>query len=229
MNAPRAKSFARQIGLFSLLTAVVAVLTLLFSLAGTLFVAVLGGMMAGAFRRWHWQLIFISLVCPIVVLAPREITQVGLEGQQRFALAAVCLGIFWATYLVTRLVMGMEKASEPAARRSSARRESGTSICAQGATEKSLTADAALVAVKPAAELSLDHLQGIWRCESGQPDQALPNRILAIAQDKFSLSIANAGGPPQLLARGEVLVRSAASAKGLVFSADPPATACPSG
>jgi hypothetical protein len=218
MHESRARSVARQIGIFGALTVLVTVLTLLFNLCGPLTVTVFVGMMAGASRRWQWQSIFLSLLCPIVVLALGKVTRLGLDGPQRLSFAAVCLVAFWATYLVTYLVMRMERSSAPApdakvSKASSAPPESATSR-QPGDT---LTVDESF------NQLSLRHLQGTWHCDTSLPDKVSLEKVFAITDDKFSLSVVNAGGQAQLVAQGDVVVQGVASSKRLILRAKRPA------
>ena len=218
MHESRARSVAWQIGIFGVLTVSVTVLTLLFNLCGPLTVTVFIGMMAGASRRWQWQSIFLSLLCPIVVLALGKVTRLGLDGPQRLSFAAVCLGAFWVTYLVTYLVMRMERSSVPtpnarASNAASARPESAASPQPQGV----LTIGESL------NQLSLCHLQGTWHCETSLPDKVIREKVFAITDDKFSLSVVNAGGQAQLVAQGDVVVQGEAWGKSVILRANCPA------
>ena len=205
------------------LTGVVTVLTLFFNLCGALSVAVVAGMMSGASRRWQWQSIYVSLVCPIVVLVLGKITKVDLAIPQRLSLAAVCFGAFWGTYLVTFLLMRMEKQSETApghrtSRQSSSPQEAGTNPQLGNAPATCPIPDVALPANELSDPFGLHHLQGTWHCETKHPKKSSHKKVFAITQDKFSLSIVNASGHARLIAQGSVLLQDAFSANRLILS-----------
>lgn len=223
MNDSRLKSVAKQIGMLGVLTIVVAALTLFFNLCGTLSVSVIAGMMTGASRRWKWQAILVSLVFPFVVLALGKVTTVDLDVRQRISLAAVCFGAFWATYLVTFLLMCLEKKSppspaQPASRHSTAHQELGSLPQPDEAPANRRIPGVALETSEPKNQLSLHHLQGTWLCETSHPNEPSHKKVFAITQDKFSLSIVNASGHAHLVAQGDVIVQGVASEKSLIIS-----------
>jgi len=225
MSDSRAKSAAKQIGMLGVLTVVVTLLTILFNLCGTLSVSVISGMMTGTSRRWKWQAIPISLVPSIVVLALGRITRVELELPQRLSLAGVCLGAFWGTYLVTVLLMCLEKkdpaiADQAAQRHSPVRREAGASTSIPTVPPGTPLPDGASRASAFATEFNVEQLQGTWLCEADPPKEPPHKRVFAITKDKFSFSVVNSSGRPQLIAQGDVIVENGSLPKRLVLAAN---------
>ncbi len=89
----------------------VALVTVLFSLVGTLSCCVLVGMMCGASRRWRWQVALVSLTFPAALAALHPIPKIGLPWHEAVRFSLICFGTFWATYLVTWGLMRLEAPS----------------------------------------------------------------------------------------------------------------------
>lgn len=217
------RSFARQVGRLGLLTVVVVVLTFLFNLVGTLCVSVITGMMAGASRRFNWQVISVSLVPPAVAVALGYITKVNFEPRQWLTLPGVCLGSFWVTWAATYLLISLEKKSAPS-RRSLASVGSTTAPGSEFRGQQSdifpgtQLSDAASKAGEVEDRLRLDDLQGTWCCESNRPDGASTKKVFVVEEGKFSFSIVNDSGHSRLVARGDVVVQDTESQTKLVIS-----------
>jgi hypothetical protein len=108
VNTVPVKTAARQAVLWLLLAIVTALLTTLFSILGTLSVAVLTGVAVGASRRWQWQLIPLSLVFPLIGLTLAQAAKADLIATQRLSTVAICFGSFWVTYWLTRGLLSLE-------------------------------------------------------------------------------------------------------------------------
>ena len=194
------------------LAVVVAALTFLFNLVGALCVSVIAGMMAGASRKWTWQLLLVSLVPVLVVVGLGSYTHVGLDLRQRALLASVCFGAFWATYIVTLLAMHLEARSEPTQASSPSRRK------ALLTEARSVLPQPAPLASSAKAQLTVNHFQGTWLSETNRPHGHPRKKVFIVERGKFYLSLVNSHGHTRLLAKGDVTVHDTASGKSVVIS-----------
>ena len=175
----------KQVGLWCILVIAVVLLTLLFTVLGTITCAVLTGMMMAAARHHRWQTIPVSAVFPGVVIALVGLAKVELMGRQRIFLPALCFGAFWLTYGVTRAVVKFEAApgAEPEVKTIS-QPEKGVSEALE--------------------ELRLENLQGKWICEELSGNGAAPKRILELTGETLSLSTIDPDGLKRVIAKGNV-------------------------
>lgn len=213
MNSLPVKTAVKQAGLWTLLVLVVAGLTVLFTLLATLVTAVLTGMMMGAAQRWKRQLLPVSLVFPLVALLLGQTAKDDLGPQQRLSTAAVCLGAFWVTYVVTLLVMRLEQNAAPPAQRTPPFSQARVGVerptaGERGAAEIPPCGQASACAV-PAGQLGLQDLQGTWWCETNDAQGNHQRRRIEIAGDKFALSVIDPGSRTRVVAEGRVEVDSA--------------------
>lgn len=207
MNSMPIRVALRQIGLWIVLVTVVVLLTLLFSFLGTITCAVLTGMMTGAARRWRWQDVVVSLVFPAIVFTHLQLSKGELQIAQQILLALLCLAAFWLTYLVTALLMFVERRAEPAAQENSPSPQ---------ATE---TSAAALANGNVVVELGMQELQGTWSCEIIDRAGHVHFKVIEITDNRFALRITNSDGA-RLALKGAVKVKKFGRAKAVVFCAE---------
>jgi hypothetical protein len=207
------KAALRCLGLGLVLVAIVGLLTLIFSFLGTLSCAALGGLMLGAMRHRRWLSLPVSLVFPAVVFALMQLSKVELHGHKRIVVPALCFGLFWLTYLVTRAMAGAEHNDSsadtqaghgPGVRRSEA--GSGT----LGAERQTL--------VSGMTELRLEHLEGRWRCEAADSGR-IREKVIEIAGGHLILRGFSADGKERLRVEGEVRLENSQPGKVIVQSA----------
>jgi hypothetical protein len=185
MNAPVLKSFGKQVGMWGSLLIVVALLTGLFSILGTITAAALCGMIMGASRRCRWQTILASAVFALTGFVVGQVAKADLELRQRLWIPALTFGTYWGVYLMTFLLMSMEKANpaRPTAPPAGA--------AMPGRAGKTIP-------------ISLRDLEGRWHCESnGQSGQG-GDRMIEITEHRFALKVRDAGGRVRLLAEGDL-------------------------
>lgn len=209
MRSSRAKSIARQIGMLGILTTVVTGLTFLFNLFATIGISVLAGMMAGASRRWNWQVISVSFLPAIVALALGFVMKVPFDLRHCLYLTGMCLGSFWATWLATYLLMSLEAKSD-----ATAEPQASACLTLPAESPSSPTPRAQLIDVRmprtamttseAEPQLNLDDLQGTWLCEAKRADELSNKKLFVIDHGKFSLSIMNGDGHAHLVAQGEL-------------------------
>jgi hypothetical protein len=224
MRGSQAKSIARQLGMLGILTIIVAGLTFLFNLFATIGVSVLAGMMAGAARRWNWQVISVSFLAPGVALALGFVMKVPFDLRHCLYLTGMCLGAFWATWLATHLLMSLEaKSDETAEPQTSAcltpPAESPASLMPDAASADAQASGTAMTTGKAEAQLNLDDLQGTWLCEAKRADKPSNRKLFVVDRGKFSLSIVNGSGQPRLVAQGELMLQGEDNDKILLISA----------
>lgn len=205
--------------MLGVLAIVVTILTVLFNLVGTLCISVMAGMMAGASRRFNWQVISVSLVPPAVAVVLGWISKSELDVRRYFSLSAVCLGAFWITWLATYILMSLEKKSPQASgQRTSAQSGASHRLNTSPAGDGTRCRGAIVKADAAGGPLNLDLLQGTWRCETGHPDEDSTGRVLVVKGGKFSLSIVNANGQARVLDQGDVTVTRSQERTKLVIS-----------
>jgi hypothetical protein len=197
MNDSRVHSPAMQICMLASHVICVAALTFAFNLFGALSTAIVAGLMTGVSRRWKWQTVVVSLVSPAVVLLLGQITRNDVDLRQRLSLAAVCFGAFWGTYLMTLLLMCLEKKSVPS-ESDAAPTEPATAAAAGGPIIGTALPS------HTGHDLCLRYLQGTWLCETS-PSGPAPKKMFAVKEDKFSLTLVNSGGA-SVVAHGDVIV-----------------------
>jgi hypothetical protein len=198
MNFAAIRILARQAALWCALVAVVTLLTLLFTVLGTITCSVLVGMMMGAARRCGWRIIPVSLVFPGVVLALVQVAKVELVGAQRILLPALCFGVFWLVYLFTRALLRWEARPQPATPET-------TNAPAPAALPSRLDSEP----VPAPGESHLDEWQGKWIREFVGAKGSRRKAVIEITGEKLSLSVIDSDGAALLLARGELKLATA--------------------
>jgi hypothetical protein len=198
------RAAARQVGLWVSLLFVTALLTMLFSILGTVSVSAVVGMAMGASRRWKWNLIPISIIFPMVGLMLGQAAKADLTIQQRLSMAALCFGLFWATYLLTLVLLRLEKNNtaqsvDPLSKGDLRSAVNSTVIAGAQSTPKPL--------------LHLDDLQGTWLCEAICPNGEFQKRTINISENQFVLSTVNSTGGLEKIAQGEIEVNGSEHAR----------------
>jgi hypothetical protein len=189
MNSVSPKIILQQFVLWCVLAAVVALLTLLFTVLGTITCAVLTGMMLAAVRHRPLPALPLSLVSPAVIIAMVHFAKVELPGRQRILLPALCFAVFWVIYFATWALMRFESRPQ------------------NQAAPAIVSAEPA----PPAGELRIEELQGKWRCETNSNTQT---KIIEIAGRHLFLRVVAADGSVRLLAEADLrLEHSARSGK----------------
>jgi hypothetical protein len=198
------RTLGKQIGLGVALVFSVALVTLLFTFLGTIASAALVGMMAGATRKWRWQIILVSLVFPGVIAGFMHFTKTNLTAQQNTVLPLVCFGTFWLTYLLTcalgyfekRETAAAESAGKPAARIEASR----PAMAADTGTEAAPLAGCPKALCDP----DLTKLQGTWSEETAGVNGQSGRKVIEVVRDKLALSIVGLDGQAQTVWRGDV-------------------------
>jgi hypothetical protein len=103
------KTALRYASAWSLVTAFMALLTIIFSFLGALFCAALGGMMMGATKASARLSVFYSLLCPGVLFGVMRSQKTELAQRQILVLVFICLAAFWAIYLLSVALMAQEQ------------------------------------------------------------------------------------------------------------------------
>jgi len=188
MNSLSGRLMFSQTALWVVLVVVVGLLTLLFSLLGTISCAVIIGVMMGASRRWRWQSIPISITFPAVIVALSRVSKTELDWPHTIKMASLCFGVFWATHVATFLLMFFERQPESPT--------SNKSPPAASSAEQ--------VKQEAVAGCSLEDLRGTWICETTARDGERQEKILTISEDEFSVSQKTPDGKRRLLTKGKV-------------------------
>ncbi len=190
MNSRPLMTAAKCFGGWSLAVFFVTLLSFIFSFLGTIFCAVLAGMMLGATRQARVLALPTSVIFPGVIFALLRGTKADLTSGQEVGLAVACFGAFWLTFGVAAALASSE-------RKGAESRVSGTVI----ASVKASTQPAGTV--PRAAGSSLADLQGRWLEEVPSTVPAA-RKVLEIKRGQLELSLVGGDGQPRLLAKGEV-------------------------
>lgn len=209
MNAPPIKVCLKSVGLWTLFVSVVVLLTVVFSFLGTISCAVIAGMAMAASRIWNGRVIASSLVFPAVVLTLAHFSKIDLVSNGRLTVATVSFGAFWGTFLLTFLVMLLERrdGGRPAMKTADPSASTRRQVDGESGSGQREVAAGIVTAANPAgrpAELSLQALQGRWSCEVGATNGPSSRKIIEIAGDRFVLSVGNSDGSAQVCGEGVV-------------------------
>ena len=191
------RTLGKQIGLGGALVFSVALVTLLFTFLGTIASAALVGMMAGATRKWRWQILLVSLVFPGVITAFIHFTKPNLTAQQNTVLPLVCFGAFWLTYLLTCALGYFEKRETAAA-------ECAGKPAADTGTAGSVTAAPLTGRPKALCDPGLTELQGTWSEETAGVNGQSGRKVIEVVRDKLALRIVGLDDQAQAVWRGDV-------------------------
>ncbi len=166
-----------------LLLAIVVLLTLCFSVAGTFACSVLAGIILGAGRYSKWRLLPVSLLFPAVTLGLLQFSKGDIPAEKRILVSLLCWAAFVATYLVAYLLVCMERRAG----------SDSPAIAAASAGPAFNTGAQALPADAPAT-LTLQSLQGRWSFEAGPLNAPAQKKTIEVAGDELTLCLTDARG-----------------------------------
>lgn len=199
MNAPPMKVCLKWVGLWALFVSVVVLFTVVFSFLGTISCAVIAGMAMAAARLWTGHIIASSLVFPGVVLALAQTSKIDLVPRERISVAAVCFGAYWVTFLVTFILLRLERRNADAPSRKASL---STDPPDPGAGVLETLTDPNPQAVPDG--FSLRALQGRWRQEIAGSDQSPSTKTIEICGDRFVLCVTTGDGNARVCGAGVV-------------------------
>src|SRR5271157_4800368 len=101
MSAKTLRTVCGHIGGWCAITFFVLLLTFIFSFLGTIFCAVLAGMMLGAMKPHRWYSVPISLLFPVAICLVLRAMKADLPERQINLLSLLCLGAFWLAFFLT--------------------------------------------------------------------------------------------------------------------------------
>jgi hypothetical protein len=207
LNAFSLRVVCRQLVLWAVLVGAVVLLTLLFTVLGTITCAVLTGMMMASVGHRRWQTVPVSLVFPGVVVAMIHLAKVELAGARRVVLPVLCFGAFWLSYGMTLLLARYERRVRAA---SAASTSSPHRSASQTPREKplALTEPDSTPLHEPSSDLALEALQGQWRLEVVGPDREAEKRLLEIVGTRARLRVIDSTGDSRCLGEAELILRS---------------------
>lgn len=210
------KVYLKWAGLWTLFVSVVVLFTVIFSFLGTISCAVIAGMAMAASRLWNWHVVGSSLVFPGVVLALAYFSKIDLVSKERLTVAAVCFGAFWGTFLLTFLLMQLERrdGGSPATKTPRSAASVGARDDKQwlaGQREVAADSDTAMNLEGRPAKLSLEELQGRWSCEGDAIDDPSSRKMIEIAGDRLVLSVRKKDGSARVLGEGVVKLETSES------------------
>ncbi len=206
MKATPLRSALQYAGWFLVGIFFVALLSFIFSFLGTIFCAALAGMMLAATRQARWLALPVSLLFPAVIFIMLQVTHAELSKLQINIVSALCGGAFWLSYVMTALVLRMERKGR--AREAASGARGGEAERPQ--REEQVQADASCeasqgpAASRPLSRLNLEVLQGRWRCESNGAGEGHREKVLTIQDTQVVLTITNGNGKAFFAAKAEL-------------------------
>jgi hypothetical protein len=150
----------------------------------------------------------VSFVFPLVSLAFSQL--VTLE--RSLVLAALCFGVFWTSYLLTRTVLYFETRQLASSALASAQRSETDQPGITGASE---------TRAEPACDPSLKELQGRWAGQGASRDSTSPVETIEIARDRLVVTACGTDGELRTICCGKVAVRQIGPYKVAVVVAEP--------
>jgi len=219
MNAKTLRTVSSYVAGWCALVAFVLLLTFIFSFLGTIFCAVLAGMMLGAMKPHRWYSVPISLLFPAAISLVLRAMKAELPDRQINLLSLLCLGAFWLAFsLAAALVSAEQKArtapgphpgqptpAAPPHRGMAAPREA---VCARGG-------------------LTLEGLQGTWRRKVATGNGGARERVLEIKGQDLVLKEVDGAGRVHWAAEGFVGLDAAAAPPWLIVQSPPFSSAGP--
>jgi uncharacterized membrane protein len=189
-----------------------ALLTFIFSFLGTIFCAVLAGMMIGAARKARWQAIPLSLIFPAVLFCLLRFSRAELPLRQLALLAVVCFASFWGTALVAFLLVSFEQKQAVAAKTAPA--AAATPILAVASAPGNGNGNGN----GHVGRLTLKDLEGRWICARSASDRARAEKLLVIDHEHMSVRITGERGHLDLAADAVLRLETAGTVPTLVVS-----------
>jgi hypothetical protein len=211
----------------------VLLLTFIFSFLGTIFCAVLAGMMLGAMKPHRWYSVPISLLFPVVISLMLRAIKAELPERQIDLLSLLCLGSFWLAFLLaaalvsaeqkarTARVAGPGEPSPPGAPREP--RPVAGRAAPDGCTAPPLEA----VSPESAQGLTLARLQGTWWWRAGSGNHEAHEKVLEINGHDLVLKEVDGAGQMHRAAEGTVRLDGPGPRQLLVVKSPPLASARP--
>jgi hypothetical protein len=196
MNSMPIRVAVRYVGRWVAIIFFVVLLTLIFSFLGTIICAVLAGMMMGATKHPRWQAVAIAVVFPAVIFSLLRGSRAELLQGQILGLALLCFGAFWATYLVTSIVIWFERKQAAAP----------TPVTLTSGTTSQPPRDVAAERISNPEPLSIEALQGEWVCQAAALNGQPHRKRIAIQQNKITLSVIDPDGQARVVAEGKMKV-----------------------
>lgn len=185
-----------------------ALLTFIFSFLGTIFCAVLAGMMIGAARKARWQALPLSLIFPAVLFCLLRFSRAEIPLRQLWLLAVVCFISFWATALVACLLVSFEQKQAAAPKAAPAPGVRAVPVAAPARGNGHV------------GHLTLKDLEGRWTCTRPATDQGSAEKLLVIDHEHMTVRITGERGQLDLAADAVLRLENAGAVNTLVVSAN---------
>jgi len=196
------RTAGKFLGAWIAIVSFVGLVSLTFTVIGTLACAVLVGMMMGAFKGGKWFSVLVSLVFPAVIFVMTRSHGAGLTTHQIHVLEGVCFAAFWVVYLVSTFLFFSEQKD----RKSSA--ALAHTAQAKPTAEDGLAASSETLGAAGSQEsVCLEQLQGNWVCEAPNAGNSPVRKVLEIKEAHLELRAVDVTGQMTLLAQGEVTLQ----------------------
>ena len=225
MNAKTLRTVSSYVAGWCALVSFVLLLTFIFSFLGTIFCAVLAGMMLGAMKPHRWYSVPISLLFPVAICLVLRAMKTDLPERQINLLSLLCLGAFWAAFfLAAALVSAEQKARAAPVPRPGPPSPAAPPHERQPAGERAapqLWMAAPREAVCPRRGLTLERLQGTWRRKVATGNGEAHERVLEIKGRDLALKEVDGAGRVHWAAEGFVGLDAAAAPHLLIVQSPP--------
>ena len=226
MNAKTLRTVSSYIAGWCALVSFVLLLTFIFSFLGTIFCAVLAGMMLGAMKPHRWYSVPISLLFPVSISLVLRAMKADLPERQINLLSLLCLGAFWlAFFLAAALVSAEQKARTTPGPRPGPPSPAAPPQERQPAGERAapmrwMAAPREAVCARRAG-LTLERLQGTWRRKAATGNGEAHEDVLEIKGRDLVLKEVDGAGRVHWAAEGFVGLEAAAAPRWLIVRSPP--------
>lgn len=227
MNAKTLGTVCGHVAGWCAIVSFVLLLTFIFSFLGTIFCAVLAGMMLGSMRPRRWHSVPISLLFPATIFLMLRAMKAELLERQIDLLSLLCLGAFWLTFLLAGVVVSAEQKARtapgpgPGEPRPPATPGGPERVVERPAPAGRAAARFEAVSPQSADGLTLARLQGTWRWKAAKGDGEAHEKVLEIRGHDLVLKEVDGAGQVHWAAEGTVRLDGAGPGKSLIVKSPP--------
>jgi hypothetical protein len=233
MSAKTLRTVSGHIAGWCAIAFFVLLLTFIFSFLGTIFCAVLAGMMLGAMKPHRWHSVPISLLFPAAISVMLRAMKAELPERQIDLLSLLCLGSFWLAFFLAALLVSAEQKARTAPvagpgepSRPAAPREPAPAV-GQAAPDCRLAIPPEAVSTGSADGLTLARLQGRWWWKGANGKCEAHEKVLEIKGYNLVLKEVDGAGQVHWEAEGTLRLDGAAAQQLLVLESPPVASSTP--
>ncbi len=227
MNAKTLRTASGHVAGWCAIVSFVLLLTFIFSFLGTIFCAVLAGMMLGAMKPRRWHSVPISLLFPAAISLVLRAMKAELPEPQINLLSLLCLAAFWLAFFLAAVLVSAEQkartapAAGPAEPRPPAAPREPERVVERAAPARCLAARCEAVPPESADGLTLARLQGAWWWKAANGNGEAHEKVLEIKGHDLVLREVDGAGQVHWAAAGTVRLDGAGSGQLQIVKSPP--------